>query len=589
MRTDRRRSERHGPAACRWPVPGIRTIPVDPYRRLCKCGAAVKLDVILDNAEIITMDPARPRASKMGILYGRIVGLDEEINGLDADRHLDLGGRAVVPGFIDAHCHTAWFGLGLLDLSVEGCSTFQELYASLAAAARTTPQGKWLIASGFDHGLFNNDFPNLEALDAATGGTPLFVRHNSGHLAIVNSAALTAVGAYDPNFRDPMGGSIVRDPAGLPTGVVEETGQQIFQQCFQPRTLEDLQRALGLATAAYAREGITSFTEAGIGGGWIGHSPVELAAYQHAAADGLLKARAQLMPVLDVLHPVQGHANDGLAIGLDLGIHTGFGSDMLSLGPVKVFLDGSLLGETAALSEPYCSHGEATNTGYFQDDPDELRARIEAAYRSGWSIAAHAIGDRAIDLAIDLITGLQNSYGRPNMPNRIEHATLTRPDQVPAIAAAGIAVTPQASFFRNGGDGMMASLGAKRSSWAYRAASFIDSGITVAGSSDRPVADGNVLRGMQAYVDRLTSSGAVFGDPNERLTRQQALALYTSGAATATGTAESRGTLSPGKLADAVILSSSPLDARNLTELKVEATLLGGNFTHNRLPTNVNR
>lgn len=311
---------------------------------------------------------------------------------------------------------------------------------------------------------------------------------------------------------------------------------------------------------------------------------MELAAYQRAAAEGVLKARAQLMPVLDVLHPVEGHGSDGDAIGLDLGVCTGFGSDMLSLGPVKVFLDGSLLGETAAVSEPYCSHGNETNIGYFQGNPDELRARIEAAYRSGWSIAAHAIGDRAIDMAIDLIADLQNSYGRRTVPNRIEHATVTRPEQVPAIAAAGIAVTPQASFFRNGGDGMMASLGVKRSAWAYRAASFIDAGVIVAGSSDRPVADGNVLRGMQAYVDRLTGSGAVFCDADERLTRQQALAIYTSGAAAATGTQLSRGSLSPGKLADIVVLSSSPLDAPDLTELQVEATLLGGELTHNVLP-----
>ncbi|MDR6989276.1 putative amidohydrolase YtcJ [Paenarthrobacter nitroguajacolicus] len=548
----------------------------------------MKLDLIIDNAEIITMDPARPQASRMGILHGRIVGLDEEISGLDAQKTLNVDGRSVVPGFIDAHCHTAWFGLGLLDLSVEGISTFHELFASLARAAVNTPELKWLVASGFDHKLFNDEFPTLTQLDAATGDVPLFLRHNSGHLAVVNSAALRAIGADSPDFPDPIGGTIARDAHGRPTGLVEETGQQLFQHCFQPRTLEDLTTALGLATEVYAREGITSFTEAGIGGGWIGHSPVELAAYQRAAADGSLKARAQLMPVLDVLHPVEGHSNDGDSLGLDLGVRTGFGSDMLSLGPVKVFLDGSLLGETAAVSEPYCSHGNETNIGYFQSNPDGLRSRIQAAYRSGWSIAAHAIGDRAIDMAIDLIADLQNSYGRRTVPNRIEHATVTRPEQVSAIAAAGIAVTPQASFFRNGGDGMMASLGVKRSTWAYRAASFIDAGVMVAGSSDRPVADGNVLRGMQAYVDRLTGSGVVFGGADERLTRQQALAIYTSGAAAATGTQLSRGSLSPGKLADIVVLSSSPLDAPDITELQVEATLLGGELTHNVLPAYAN-
>ena len=202
---------------------------------------------------------------------------------------------------------------------------------------------------------------------------------------------------------------IVRDAAGRPTGLVQETAQQLIQQLILPYSSEAIEAALDRATRYYAAEGITSFTEAGIGGGWIGHSPVELAAYQRAASAGRLHARAQLMPVLDVLHPLDGQRPPGSApAGLDLGIASGFGDDFLSLGPAKVFLDGSLLGETAAVSQDYCSHGgtdNTGNTGYFQAEPDALRAKIEAAYAAGWSIAAHAIGDRAVDLAIDIITG----------------------------------------------------------------------------------------------------------------------------------------------------------------------------------------
>jgi predicted amidohydrolase YtcJ len=248
------------------------------------------------------------------------------------------------------------------------------------------------------------------------------------------------------------------------------------------------------------------------------------------------------MPVLDVLHGLGGHDSDSVGAapaGLDLGITSGFGNVYLSLGPAKVFLDGSLLGETAAVSHEFCSHGHKDNRGnigYFQADPAQLRERIEAAYAAGWSIAAHAIGDRAIDLAVDIITGVPGyAYGPRRVPNRIEHASMTRPEQLARLADAGIAVTPQASFFRDGGDGMTASLGPDRLPWAYRAASFLEAGVVVAGSSDRPVADGNVLRGMQAFVDRRTGSGAVFGNPDERLTPQQALAAYTSGAAEATG------------------------------------------------------
>ncbi|MET4618787.1 putative amidohydrolase YtcJ [Arthrobacter sp. 2762] len=548
----------------------------------------MKLDLLLRNADIITMDPARPMASSLGIWQGRIVGLDEDLDGLDALEVLDLGGVTVTPGFIDAHCHTTWFGLGLAELDVSGARGLDELYELLRGAVTSGgAEGEgWLFATGFSQTQHGGSFPDLAELDRITGERPLFMRHNSGHMAVVNTAALRLAGAESPSYPDPDGGAIVRDAAGRPTGLVQETAQELIQQLILPYSLDDIEDALERATLYYASEGITSFTEAGVGGGWIGHSPAELAAYQRAAANGRLHARAQVMPVLDLLHGLDGHSSDspGAApAGLDLGISSGFGNEYLSLGPAKVFLDGSLLGETAAVTHEFCSHGHRDNTGnvgYFQADPAQLRERIEAAYAAGWSIAAHAIGDRAIDLAVGIITDCQALYGPRRLPNRIEHASMTRPDQLAKLADAGIAVTPQASFFRDGGDGMTASLGPDRLPWAYRAASFLEAGVTLAGSSDRPVADGNVLRGMQAFVDRRTESGAVFGNRSERLSAQQALAAYTSGAAAATGTLAGKGTLEPGKLADFTILSASPLDAPNISELQVLATAVGGRFTY---------
>lgn len=547
----------------------------------------MKLDLLLRNADIITMDDRRPHATSLGIWQGRIVGLDDDLDGLDAAEVLDLDGATVTPGFIDAHCHTTWFGLGLGEVDVSGARGLDQLYALLQADMAGGKQAGWLMATGFSQTQHGGEFPDIAVLDRITGDRPLFIRHNSGHMAVVNSAALRLAGAEAASFPDPDGGVIVRDAAGRPTGLVQETAQRLIQELILPYSLEAIEAALDRATRHYAAEGITSFTEAGIGGGWIGHSPVELAAYQRAAATGRLHARAQLMPVLDALHPLDGFgAASGAAAGaagLDLGMYSGFGNDYLSLGPAKVFLDGSLLGETAAVSDDYCSHGHTDNTGnsgYFQAEPVLLRERIEAAYAAGWSIAAHAIGDRAVDLAIGILTDCAEKYGPRALPNRIEHASVTRPDQVQRLADAGIAVTPQASFFAEGGDGMTASLGPERNSWAYRAASFLAAGVTLAGSSDRPVADGNVLRGMQAFVDRRTVSGAVFGNPDERLTPRQALAAYTSEAAAATGTAHAKGTLAPGKLADFTVLSGSPLTAPDIAALRVVATAVGGAFTH---------
>lgn len=542
----------------------------------------MKLDLLLRNADIITMDDRRPHATSLGIWQGRIAGLDDDLDGLDAAEVLDLDGATVTPGFIDAHCHTTWFGLGLGEVDVSGARGLDQLYELLEADMAGGRQEGWLMATGFSQAHHGGEFPDIAVLDRITGNRPLFIRHNSGHMAVVNTAALRLAGAESPSYADPDGGVIVRDAGGRATGLVQETAQRLIQELILPYSLEAIEAALDRATRHYAAEGITSFTEAGIGGGWIGHSPVELAAYQRAAANGRLHARAQLMPVLDVLHPLDGLGAIG-AVGLDLGMASGFGDDYLSLGPAKVFLDGSLLGETAAVSQDYCSHGHTDNTGntgYFQADPDALRSRIEAAYAAGWSIAAHAIGDRAVDLAIGILTGCAEKYGPRTLPNRIEHASVTRPDQVRRLADAGIAVTPQASFFADGGDGMTASLGPERIAWAYRAASFLAAGVTLAGSSDRPVADGNVLRGMQAFVDRRTASGAVFGNPDERLTPRQALAAYTSAAAAATGTAHTKGTLAPGKLADFTVLSGSPLTAPDIAGLRVLATAVGGEFTH---------
>lgn len=550
----------------------------------------MKLDLLLRNADIITMDADRPRATALGVWQGRIVGFDGDLDGLAAAEVRDMDGATVTPGFIDAHCHTAWFGLGLAELDVSGARGLDQLYALLEAETAVDPGagasgegGGWLMANGFSQHHHGGAFPDIAVLDRITGGRPLFIRHNSGHMAVVNTAALRLAGAQSPSFPDPDGGVILRDVGGRPTGLLQETAQQLIQELILPYSLDALEDALDRATRHYASEGITSFTEAGIGGGWIGHSPVELAAYQRALANGRLHARAQVMPVLDILHGLDGFGTGSDTVGLDLGMASGFGNDFLSLGPAKAFLDGSLLGETAAVTEEFCSHGQRDNTGnrgYFQADPEQLRDRIQAAYAAGWAIAAHAIGDRAVDLAIGILADCTAKYGHRVLPNRIEHASMVRPEQLPALAAASIAVTPQASFFRDGGDGMTESLGTARLGWAYRAATFLAAGVTLAGSSDRPVADGNVLKGMQAFVDRRMASGGVFGNPDERLTPLQALAAYTTGAAAATGASATKGSLTPGKLADFTILSGSPLTTGNIADLRVLGTAVGGSFTY---------
>ena len=337
----------------------------------------MKLDLILTNANVLTMDPARPRAHTIGILGSRIVGLDDDVAGLGATEYRDLRGATVTPGFNDAHCHTTWFGLGLDEIDLAGARGLDQAYARLAEAARRAPSGQWLRATGFSHQDHGGLFLDLDTVDRLTGDHPLYIRHRSGHMAVGNSASLRLAGVLAEDVPDPEGGVICRDEGGRPTGVLQERAQRLIQDLIPPHSETEIVAALERGTARYAEEGITSFTEAGIGGGWIGHGPTELAAYQRARWEGKLRARAQLMPALDALHPLGADPDGGLRVGLDLGLCTGFGDEYISLGPVKVFLDGSLFNETATLTEDYCGHAHRVDggTGARDGDPGADGAR----------------------------------------------------------------------------------------------------------------------------------------------------------------------------------------------------------------------
>ncbi|MBG6191033.1 putative amidohydrolase YtcJ [Arthrobacter sp. CAN_A212] len=546
----------------------------------------MQLDLILTNSRIITMDPARPTAGSLGILNGRIVGLDDDLAGLAAREVVDLHGKVLIPGLNDAHCHTAWFGLTLGEVDLSPLTDLDQVYALLHASAETRPAGEgddggWLVASGFDHHRFGGRFPDRAALDRVAAGRPLFIRRTSGHGGIANTEALRRAGVLVPGFADPVGGRVVRDELGEPTGLLQETAQALVLDLLRPYPRHTLLAAIDRATSRYAREGITSFTDAGVGGGWIGHAPDELGAFQDARAAGKLHARAQLMPAIETLQTVPG-------AGLGLGMYSGFGDSLLSLGPAKIFLDGALSSETAAQTVPYATG--SSNKGYLLDEPVALQRQMLDAHRAGWSIAAHAIGDAAIDLAIDTFTQLRTQVragheGPARLPHRIEHAAVVRPDQLEVLAALGVAVAPQASFFHPIGDAMARSLGPRRSAFTYRAKSFLDAGIRLAGSSDRPCADGTALRSLQAYVDRLTSSGTVFGSAAERLSAAEALRIHTVGSADATGFGRVKGMLAAGMLADCAVLAESPLDVptHQIADIEVLATLMGGRFTHYQL------
>lgn len=543
----------------------------------------MKIDLIVRAREILTLDESRPVATAVGVEGGRIVGFDRELDGVEADRTLDFGEATVTPGLIDAHCHTAWWGLGLGAIDLSQARGLDELYGMIEAkvAELAGDPDAWVHGTGFNQAHHGGEFPDIAKLDELTGDRPLYLRHTSGHASITNTATLRLVGALDSGFENPTGGVVVRDASGAPTGLVEEAAQGLVQALLLPYSTEQLVSALDAATSRYAAEGITSFSEAGVGGGWIGHSPIEVAAYQAAADRGSLHARAQLMPAMDALRPLTGHAADfaheGEGAGLDLGIRYGFGDDLVRFGHVKVFLDGSLLGATAAVTEDYCGHDHSR--GYLLDAPETYRERALGAYRAGWPLALHAIGDAAIDLALDLIEEATEKYGARAVPCRIEHFGISRPDQLERGGRLGVAVTPQAGFIGPIGDQMADMVGVERENWLYRGRSIIDAGMILAGSSDLPVADNNIRRGMQSAVDRTTHSGKLLG-AGEAITSEEALRTHTEWAARATGQIADKGTLERGKLADFTVFSASPITAPNIAELDIVATIVGGTLSY---------
>lgn len=535
----------------------------------------MKVELVIRDAAVHTMDDSHPRAHTLAVHHGRVFALDAD--DLHGEREIDARGATLVPGFGDAHNHMAWYGQSLDEVDLTGLSDLDTLYHRVAERARTLASDAFVIGAGYDHSAIGGH-PHRAALDRAAGGRPVVLKHRSGHVTTVSSAVLDRLGVLSGTAVVPRGGVVVRDEAGDPTGTLEEQAQNLVNTLLVPFPVQDLARAIGKASAVYAAQGLTHVTECGIGAGWVGRSPLELAAYQRARASGDLNVRVQLMPTMDALHPVRGHASEGEPFGLDLGVCTGFGDDRVRIGPVKIFLDGSLVARTAAMLAPFC---DRHSHGYLQDDAEEMRKKIIAAHATGWRVAAHAIGDRAVDLALDIFDEALRTHPRPDARPRIEHAAVTSPEQVRRMAALGVTPVPQARFLYEIGDTMAEAVGRPRADQLYRHASFLRAGLRVPGSSDRPVAAGAPLLGMQSMVRRRTDGGTVLG-PEERVDAATALRAYTRDAAWIAGEEDIRGSLTPGKLADFVLLGDDPtaVPADRIGAIDVLATYLGGQRTH---------
>ncbi|MFD4257900.1 amidohydrolase [Streptomyces sp. NPDC058534] len=515
----------------------------------------------LTNARFLTMDPDHPVAHDLGIWRGRIVGLDEAVTSLPAREVVDLQGATVLPGFVDAHVHLAWTGFKQNTPSIAGLTRISDALAVVEeAVTRKGTPGSWVSIAGYDQRALGRHLTAPE-LDRVSHGHKLYVTHDSGHGCAVNSAVLDLL------------------PAGTPheNGFLAEGAMGAARALRLPHAQDELAEAIGRAARTCLTEGVTACAEAGIGGTLLGHSPVELGAYQLARERGLLPLRVQLMVSADRLHPVDAHETDGIPRALDLGLRTGFGDDRLSVGALKVFTDGGMMARTAALSSPYEGLDHA---GQLQDDPDVLARTIVDGHLAGWQLAVHAIGDLAADVALDALERAQTLRPRPDARHRIEHAGLIRPDQLPRFARLGVSAVVQPNFLRCFGDDYAAIMGAERAPWLYRGRAFLDHGIPLVGSSDRPVTDGSPLRAVQFMVERASLSGRRIG-PAEGITVDEALHAYTVAGAHACHWEDDLGSLTPGKRADLAVLGDDPrrVDTSRIGDIEVVATYVDGRPT----------
>lgn len=530
------------------------------------------------NGVVLTMDAENTVASALLVEGERIaaVGESEALlrqHGDSAEVH-DLQGRALIPGFVDAHGHFPGSGLSVLgvDLSsppVGAITSMQALSEAVRAKAKDTPTGDWVFGFGYDDTLLAEmRHPTRAELDAISTEHPIYVWHVSGHMGVANSRALEIAG-MNRDTPNPEGGVIERDAQGELTGLLQETAAVEMQRhAMQVGPLEFL-RMVRHAARDYAAQGVTTAQNGGTD--TLSYRALSLASALH-----LIPMRLEIWPLWDELGQ---KLLDGTLRREDME------SDRLFVGPVKFFTDGSIQGYTGFLSHAYHTpyHGDADYRGYPVIEQAKLQAALERYQAAGLQLALHTNGDAAIDNTLDAIEAAQHAHPRPDMRHILVHAQMSRHDQIARMAALG--VTP--SFFSAhtyywGDRHRDIFIGPERAAnisptrWAREA------GVRFSVHLDTPVVPMRPTLLWWSTVNRLTSSGRELG-PAQRLNVMETLRAMTADAAWQVHLDDRLGSLEPGKLADLVVLDRDPRQSpETLNTLRVERTLVGGTTIYQR-------
>ena len=538
-------------------------------------------DLILTNGRVHTMDAARPRAEAVAVTGNRILAMGRaaDITPLRGPQTqvIDLGGRTLLPAFADSHVHFVKYALARQRMALSATRSAEEVATIVAQRAASTPPGHWLRGSGWDRNVWRDTtLPTKTLLDAAAPDRPVALDSKDLHSLWVNSPALAQAGitAATP---DPPGGVIVRDPhTGEPTGILLERACKLVSRVYPPPTLETCAEAIRATIPLAWAAGITSIHQ-------MGDAPDGRAfrAFQ------LLNQRGELgLRVLTYL------PRENLDAAIAVGLRSGFGDRRLRIGGVKLFADGSLGSHTAWMLEPF--QDEPHNRGVGWLEPEELQELVRQASCAGLSVAVHALGDRANREVIEAIAAARRavqdsapSASSADLRHRIEHVQLLHPDDIPRLARYRIIASMQPTHCP--ADMAMADLhwGEPRCASAYAWRSLLDAGVVLAFGSDAPVESLDVLPGIHAAVTRRRADGSPGPGgwhPEQRLRVAEAVHGYTLGAAYAAGEERWRGSITPGKLADLVVLSddifaSEPMD---ILAARVAITIFDGRLVYSR-------
>jgi len=530
-----------------------------------------RADAVILGSNVITVDPANPRAQALAIKFGRIaaVGSDDDMENLvgPGTRVVNAYGRTVIPGLNDAHCHVLPAGRShlLLNCGPDAVSSIAEIKRLVAERAASTPEGRWIVGFGYDDTKMEEDwYLNRADLDEVAGEHPVWVRHVSGHMSTINTVGLRMAG-LTKDSPDPVGGRLGRYPdSGELNGVIYETAQRLFSTGSNPLiprpTPEQDREAIRWVCAQAASIGLTSFTDAMV-------DPLGFASYQAALAAGDLSTRTYMLLMVDFLDSF-----------ISAGLRTGFGNDMLRVGGIKIVGDGAIAGRTAYLSEPY--EGTTDDYGILAIAPDVLEEQVLRAHRAGFQVAVHANGDRIINMVLDAFEKSLLEYPQQDPRHRLEHGTVVNPEIVARMKRLGVAVLPFGSYIYFHGE-KMRFYGPERLSMMFAHRSFLENRIPVGGSSDHQCAPWSPLAGIQSCVTRKSHTGEVLG-PEQRISPEQALWVYTMGSAYTSFEERIKGSIEVGKLADLVFLDRDPtrVEPETIKDIQVTATMVGGRFVY---------